>query len=165
MSSENIMRLFNDCMTGGRVRPLFKVVVKTASYTMTKDDFGTVMTTRGAGVPVTFTLPTAASTNKGEWALFINVADQNMFVAGDDEDLVVFNDLTADSIGFATSSEKIAGALLAISDGTSWLVLPLAAETQTLSIGTAASSSPSASVSNTPSASTSASPSSSPSAT
>lgn len=156
MSHENVMRLFNDCVTGGKVRPLCKIVVKTASYTLTPDDFGTVFTTRGASGAVTFTLPTVASEYKGSWALFANVADQNMFVAGTDEELVIFNDLTADSIGFATSSEKIAGALLAICDGTSWIVLPIATETQTISVGSAASSSPSASASSSPSSSPSA---------
>ena len=42
MSGENIMRLFNDCMTGGRVRPLLKIITKTSAYTITPDDFGSV---------------------------------------------------------------------------------------------------------------------------
>lgn len=134
MSDENIMRLWNDCSEGGRVRPKLNIIVKTASYTITSADFGSVITTRGAGAAVTFTLPAAASTNEGEWVLFANVADQNMIVAGADEGLVVFNDLTADSIAFQTTSEKIGGAFLAISDGTSWAVVPIATETQTITV-------------------------------
>lgn len=137
---ENIMRLWNAASTGGRVRPKLGVVVKTSSYTITTADFGTVFTTRGAAAAVTFTLPAASSLNTGEWVLFINVADYNMMVEGADEGLVVFNNLTADNILFGTASEKIGGALLAISDGTSWVVLPLATETQTVTVDTTATS-------------------------
>ena len=137
MSAENIMRLFNDCVTGGRLRPKLKITVKTASYTVTPDDFGSVLTTRGAGGAVTFTLPAASAKNKNECVLFINVADQNMIVAGADEGLVVFNDLTADAIAFQQASEKIGGAFLAISDGSSWCVVPLATELQTIAITSA----------------------------
>ena len=134
MSHENIMRLWNDCVAYGVLRPKLKVIVKTADYTVTPDDYGSVFTTRGGSAGVTFTLPAAGDTNTGEWALFVNVADYNMIVSGADEGLVVFNNLTADNIGFGTTSEKIGGTLLAISDGTSWIVLPLATETQTLVI-------------------------------
>ena len=137
MSDENIMRLWNDCSDGGRVRPILNIIVKTASYTVTSSDFGSVITTRGASGAVTFTLPAASSKNDGEWVLFISVANQNMIVAGADEGLVVFNDLTADAIAFQTGSEKIGGAFLAISDGTSWAVVPLATETQTVTVTSA----------------------------
>jgi hypothetical protein len=134
MSSENIMRMWNECASGGRIRPKINLLAKTASYTVTPADFGSVITTRGAGGAVTFTLPAASAGNKGDWVLFWNVVDQNMIVAGADEGLVVLNDLTADSIAFQTSSEKIGGAFLAISDGTSWCVVPLATETQTVTV-------------------------------
>jgi len=128
------MRMFNDAMTGGNVRPKLKITAHTASYTVTPADFGSVLTTRGAGGAVTFTLPAAVAANKGEWVLFVNVANQNMIVAGADEGLVVKNDLTADSIAYQTSSEKIGGAFLAVSDGTSWAVMPLAEESQTVTV-------------------------------
>ena len=134
MSSENVMRLWNNCSTGGTIRPKVKLVAKTASYTITPDDFGTIMVTRGASGAVTFTLPAASTLNDGEWVLFISVADQNLIVAGATGELVVFNDLTADSIAFQTSSKKIGGAFLAISDGTSWIVVPIATETQTVTV-------------------------------
>lgn len=137
MSDENVMRMWNDCVEGGNVRPRFKVTAKTASYTVTPNDFGSILTTRGAGGAITFTLPTASSVNAGDWVLFINVADQNMIVTGTDEGLVVFNDLTADAIAFQQASEKIGGAFLAISDGTSWAVVPLATETQTIAVTSA----------------------------
>ncbi|MHC4705103.1 MAG: hypothetical protein ACYTFQ_31525 [Planctomycetota bacterium] len=165
MSFENIMRLFNDCSRLGVERPKFGILTKTASYTMTRADFGKVVVTRGATGAVTFTLPAAASTNKGWWALFFNAADQNMIVAGPDEGLTVFNDLTADSISFTTSSEKIGGTILAVSDGTKWDCVPLATETQTITVGTAASNTPSHTPSATPSATVSHTPSHTPSST
>jgi hypothetical protein len=137
MSSENILRLWNECSTGGRVRPKFRIINKTSSYTVTPNDFGSVFTTRGAGGAITFTLPAASAANNGEWNLFINVADQNLIVASADEGLVVINDLTADAIAFQQASEKIGGAFLAISDGTSWAVTPLATETQTIAVTSA----------------------------
>jgi len=137
MSAEETMRHWNDCVTGGIVRPKLRIVNKTASYTVTPAEFGTVLTTRGAGGAVTFTLPAASSVNKGEWVLFVNVADQNLIVDGEDEELVVFNDLTADSIAFQTSSEKIGCAFIAVSDGTSWVVLPIAEETATVTVTSA----------------------------
>jgi hypothetical protein len=150
MSAENTMRLWNNCCTdGGALRPKLNIIVKTSSYTVTAYDFGSVLTTRGASGAVTFTLPTAASGNNGEWVLFVNVADQNMLVTGTDEGLVVFNDLTADSIAFSTTSEKVGGAFLAISDGTSWAVSPIATETQTVTVASGPSTSPSHTASHT----------------
>ena len=137
MSHEEVMRLWNGAVTGGRVRPKFNIVTKTSSYTITSSDFGSVFTTRGATGAVTFTLPSAATVNRGEWVLFVNVADQNMIVAGADEEIVTFNDLTADSIAYQTASEKIGGAFLAISDASSWLLMPIASETQTITVTSA----------------------------
>lgn len=163
MSSANILRLIQEATRINRevLEFAFQVTAKTADYTVTVSDWSKVFTTRGATASVTFTLPAAANSNKGEWVLFVNVADYDMIVAGATDGLVVFNDATANNIGFVTASEKIGGMFLAISDGTSWLVTPIAQESQSVSIDT----SPSASVSATPSASVSATPSSSPSAT
>jgi len=144
MSSENIMRLFNDCVTGGAVRPKCKVAVKTSSYTITTDDFGTIFTTRGATEEVEFTLPSAASTNKGEWVLFVNAANQNMAVSGAEAGLVAFNSLIADNVSLRTDNERIGGAFFAVSDGTSWIVLALTMETQTIHVDAKATSTPSA---------------------
>lgn len=134
MSMENIMRLWRDGVTGGVVRPKFFVAAKTASYAITSADFFTVFTTRGSSGAVTFTLPAASSKNKGNLLLFINVADQNMLVAGTAGELVVFNNAAATSIALQTSSEKIGGAFVAFSDGTSWIVLPITQEAQTVTV-------------------------------
>jgi hypothetical protein len=120
----------------GAAGPKYNVAAKATSYTVLTTDFGSVLTTRGASGTITFTLP-ASSGNGGAWVLFLNCADQTMEVAGADEELVVFNDLTADKIGFAQSSEKIGGMFLAICDGTSWVVAPIATETQTIAVTSA----------------------------
>lgn len=111
-------------------------VAATGSGTLAAADLNKVHTTRGATGAVTYTLP-AASGNSGNWVEFYNVADQDMTVAGQDEELVVLNDLTADSISFSTASEKIGGGFRAVCDGTSWIVVPLATETQTVTIASA----------------------------
>lgn len=108
----------------------------TSSLIMTAADLGKIWTTRGAGGAITFTLP-AVSGLAGRWAIFWNVANQNMIVAGPDEGLVVKNDLTADSIAYQTGGELIGSAFLAVCDGTSWLVVPLAEEAVTVTIASA----------------------------
>jgi hypothetical protein len=159
MSHENIMRLWNAACDGGFVRPKMKVVVKTSSYTITPDDFGTVFTTRGATTTVIFTLPAVSSTYSGNVVLFLNVADYDMIVAGTTGELVVFNDLTADTFGIITASERIGAGLLAICDGTSWIVLPITQENVTVAVDTSASQTPSHTVSATPSHTVSRTPS------
>lgn len=118
------------------VRPVYTVTAKTANYTVAAADFGTIFTTRGAGAAVTFTLP-AVTNNAGEWVEFYALANFNMIVAGPDEGLVVKNDLTADSIAYQTANEIIGGGFRAVCDGTSWIVVPLAEELQTVTIGSA----------------------------
>jgi len=127
-------------MSEGNVRRLYhagrQVQAKTASYTVTDQDMDTIMTTRGAGGEIVFTLPAAAQSRQGAMVWFFNVADQNMKISGVDGELVVKNDLTANDVSFETSSEKIGGGFLAVCDGTSWIVVPLAEETQTMTVVT-----------------------------
>src|SRR5574343_1096267 len=111
MSHENIMRLWNEASVGGMVRPKLRIINKTSNYTVTPNDSGPVFTTRSASAQVTFTLPAASAVNKGNWNLFVNTADVGMFVAGASGGLVIFNDLTADNIGYSTSGELIGGTL------------------------------------------------------
>lgn len=111
-----------------------KVEAKTSDYTVVAADAGKVFTTRGATTPITFTLPAASTALQGASVRFYNVADFDMWVEGSDEELVVINDATADSVGLATASELIGGAFDAFCDGTSWLVVPLATETQTITV-------------------------------
>ncbi len=111
------------------------VEAHTASYTCTPADFGKILTTRGAGAEVVFTLP-AAVDNAGYWIEFYSVADQNMKIAAVAGEMVHIDDLTGNSISFETASEKIGGAFRAVCDGTSWLVVPMATETQTITLTT-----------------------------
>jgi hypothetical protein len=114
-----------------------KVTAKTASYSLTDSDFnGQVFTTRGASGAVTFTLPTVTAAMAGRYVDFINVAGQNMLVAGTAGELVTFNDLTANSVAFQTAAELIGGACRAVCDGTSWLIFIQAEETQTVTVAT-----------------------------
>lgn len=163
MSHENIMRLWNDCVTYGALRPKFKVTTKTSAYTITPGDFGKVFTTRGATSTMIFTLPGVETTYNGEFVLFLNVADYDMIVAGTDGELVTFNDLTANNIGIITASERIGAGLLAVCDGTSWIVLPIAQETVTVAVDTSASATPSVSATPSHTPSVSATPSHTPS--
>ena len=134
--THTIMEIVPGAAGVGCVKSKLAVTAKTTSYTVLTSDFGSVFTTRGALAAVTFTLP-AASGNSGAWVEFYNVADQDMIITGTDEELVVFNDATADAIQFSTASEQIGGAFRAICDSTSWIVVPMATETQTVTITSA----------------------------
>jgi hypothetical protein len=120
----------NGAVVGGVRR---KVTAKTAAYTCTVADCGTIFTNRGASGSVTFTLPTPVG-NSGLWFDFFVVADQNVVITGGDELVVTFNNATADGVTFGTSSEKIGAGATVISDGTSWLVQLHAEETASLTV-------------------------------
>lgn len=110
---------------------------KTASYTCTKYDSGTIFHTTGATAAVVFTLPQIA--DGPFWFKFINGADVDMTITSAVADTeVTFNDLNADSVAFSTSSEKIGGSVEVYCDGVTLFVLPvLASEAQTVTIATA----------------------------
>ena len=94
-----------------------RYVTKAASYTVTYQETGTIFVTTGATAAVSFTLP-AISTGPWEFK-FINGADQNLtVVAGTADTMVAYNDLTADSLAFSTSSKKIGGQINVYCDGT-----------------------------------------------
>lgn len=115
------------------------IVAKTADYTVSAYESGTMFTTRGAAGNVNFTLPATAS--KGLWYVFYNVADHDLKVTSGTADTVVtFNDAAADSVAYSTMNEQIGGAFLVVGDGTGWLVFPynagLGATAQTLTVAT-----------------------------
>ncbi len=117
--------------------PFRQTEAKTASYTCTKYDSGTIFHTTGATAAVVFTLPRIE--DGPFYFLFVNGADVDMTITSAVADTeVTFNDLAADSVAFATSSEKIGGVVEVICDGTTLFVLPrLASEAQTVTITTA----------------------------
>lgn len=110
---------------------------KTAAYTCTKYDSGTIFHTTGATAAVTFTLPQI--TDGPFYFLFICGADIGMTVTAATADTAVtFNDLNADSVAFSTASEMIGAAIEVICDGTTLFVLPrLGSEAQTVTVTTA----------------------------
>lgn len=112
------------------------IQAKTASYTVTAADNGTLFTNRGAAGAVNFTLP--ATPTKGLRYGFFVVADQNVTVtAGAVNTMIAFNDLDADAIAYTTAGERLGAMVEVIGDGTSWLVINhLGAETQTPTITT-----------------------------
>lgn len=113
------------------------IAARVTDLTLAVTDLYKIWTTRGAAGAVNFTLPAAATAGAGAWVEFYNVANQNMTVTGADEELVVFNDLTADSIAYSTAGELIGGGFRCICDGTSWIVVPLATEVQTVTVASA----------------------------
>lgn len=97
---------------------------KTANYTVVAADNGTLFTNTGAGGAVVFTLPALAANLS---FMFCVTADQSVTVtsaAGDD--MIVHNDLAADSVAFSTASRKLGASLRVRSNaaGDKWLCFP-----------------------------------------
>jgi len=108
---------------------------KTASYTVTQADSGTVFTNRGDTDAITFTLPAVSASFTGCVYDFYAIADFSLAVAcATADEMVVFNSVTATSAKFATASEIIGGRFQAMCDGTKWLVTIMAEETATVTV-------------------------------
>jgi hypothetical protein len=107
-------------------------VAVAASRAVLPSECGEIFTTRGAGAAVTFTLPAVANVWVGWNAKFVNVAGQNMIVAGPAGTLVTFNNAAATSVAFQTAGNLIGGSFEIIFDGTSYLVRPSGANTVTV---------------------------------
>jgi hypothetical protein len=113
------------------------ILAKTADYSVLADDGGTLFTTRGASGAVNFTLPATATLTAGWNCDFFSAAAQNMTVTAATADTITtFNDLTADSVAFSTSSELIGASVRMTWDGTGWLCQVMAEETQTMTVAT-----------------------------
>lgn len=113
-----------------------KPVAKTAAYSITKQDLGTLFTNRGASASVTLTLPLTTGLETGWWCRFFVIANYALVIAsyGSSDDIVAFNDAGADSITIDTSAERIGFGCEVVWDGTSWLVFVNQGETQTITI-------------------------------
>lgn len=125
--------LFDDTRGSGFGIPYIRELNKAADYTVVAADNGTLFT---ASAAVNFTLPTLAA---GLHFLFYNDADSNMTVtsaAGDD--LIVFNDVAADSVAFSTAGGKIGGSVEVIANqaGTKWRVFSRSAGANTITVVT-----------------------------
>ena len=102
------------------------------TVTLTPHDLGKTFWVTDTAV---ITLPTPGLCPNGGDILFINYSDTDLTV-GLNELTVTKNNLAADSVAYSTSSEKIGGAFWAHTNGVKWAVLPLAEETQTISVTT-----------------------------
>lgn len=111
-----------------------ETVELTATQTMTTFDIGKTFLVNGSGA-VVITLPAPADTPVGGDMLFINIADQDLTV-GLNEKVLTKNNAAADSVAYSTSGEKIGGAFWCINTGALWAILPLAEETQTITVTT-----------------------------
>ena len=114
--------------------PALVEVAKTTNYTIVAGDAGTLFTTTGASGAVTFTLPTLAA-GVGPFH-FLNTVGQTMTIAsaGSLDDILTFNDLTADSIAFSTAGNLIGASctVWANQAGTKWYVRTYGAHTMTV---------------------------------
>ena len=84
---------------------VYRSIAKTATGTITAAENGATFIVKGAAA-VTLTLPAIAT---GLRYKFLNIATQNLIIAsnGSSDDLVVLNDLAADSIMFSTANNQI----------------------------------------------------------
>ena len=99
------------------------VMVIAATATLSELHNGSLIVVRGAGSAVTLTLP--ATPKRGLRYRVYNASAQNLVIAaGTADTMVVFNDLTADSIALQTAGDLIGGSFEIIGDGTGWLVIP-----------------------------------------
>lgn len=98
------------------------IEVKTASFTVTKADSGKKFLIVGATATVTITCPAITD---GPFAFEVYVgSDVTVEIQSATADTITtFNDLAADKVGFATSSEKIGGSFEVLCDGTTLFVL------------------------------------------
>lgn len=117
-----------------------KVVPVLVDTTVTVSQSGAIFTTEAATeAEINFTLPAASD---GPWIYwFFNAEDITMTITAETADtMVTFNDVAADSISFATSSEKVGGAAMVFSAGGSVVyAIPMGVggHVQTLTIATA----------------------------
>jgi hypothetical protein len=111
------------------------VEAKTADYTVTTADFGKTFTNRGDAGAIVFTLPSPTGRN-GNWVRFYGVVDEDLSITcGAGELLVAANNATADTYTLGTTGEQIGSSAVALSDGTSWLIIPsIGAEAVTATI-------------------------------
>ncbi len=113
-----------------------KTVANTdGSLTIDATHSGKMITTRGASGATTITLPTVAAGFTGVHFWVFNCVDQDLTLSAQTAGQIMFkHDTAADSVAYATSSEKIGGGFFVHCDGTSWLVMPLAEEAQTITV-------------------------------
>lgn len=119
----------------GRQREL--VVVTATTIALTAHDAGKTICNVGAAGALTATLPAAATCRPGDDIWFLSCADQTFTVAGTAGELIVLNDVAANSVALSTSSEKAGGAMIATCvSGSKWHIAFWLEETQTATVAT-----------------------------
>lgn len=116
--------------------PFKRFQTKTADYTVVAADNYTLFQNTGASAAVNYTLPAIAN---GYLFGFVGVADQNTTVTSNEGDnIVAFNDASADSVAFSTSGEKMGGLFVVFSNpaATKWHVMNLSAGANTVTVAT-----------------------------
>ena len=111
----------NRATLAGAMRGHLKAIIAPGTSNLTIGQSGSMISTEGAGGAITFTLP-AVATSAGVHYWFQNAENQNMIITAPANLMTTFNDITATSVSFATSSEKVGGGAFAICDGAKWHV-------------------------------------------
>ena len=94
-------------------------VAKIADYTVLESDSGTIFTNKGDTGAIIFTLPTHIA---GLHYWFFCAVDEDMTIkSATTDDMVLFNNITADALVFGTTTEQIGQAVYVVSDGSQWL--------------------------------------------
>lgn len=110
------------------------VTAKTANYTVTNNESGSIFTNQAATALVVFTLPAKES---GLWYVFFSVEAQTLTVAADTADTIAtFNDIAADNVSIETANQKVGSGFWVVCDATNWIAMPLVSVGATLTVGT-----------------------------
>lgn len=127
MGDRNILRLLNSAMkTGDNL--VLPVKAITADATLEPKDYNKLLTNRGASGPVVLTLPDPVSANSGMVVTFACIATQVIEIKSTTAGkCVAGGNAAADGGKLAASDEG--EIIMAISDGTSWIISSTAAVT------------------------------------
>jgi hypothetical protein len=113
------------------------IEAKTAAYQIKDSDFAKILTTRGAGATLTFTLPDTSKINTGWWVEIYQCADFEMVIVPYDTavaNMITKNNLAAVSITLTEAGEHIGNAFRCIWNGTCWMIEMMMEETATAAI-------------------------------
>lgn len=107
----------------GAARYQQRIVAKTAAYTVTAEESGTLFTNEGATAAVAFTLPAVTGLPIGVNYEFYGRSATGFSVAsnGSSDNIVALNDSAADTLTLTTTSLIIGGYIRVIWDGSRWL--------------------------------------------
>ena len=126
---EELLDLSKNYASGPKI--LLRIQTKTADYTCTQADSGTIFTTYGDTGAITFTLPT--NPTKGWFALFFQSVDQDITITNATVDtLITYNDLAADGVAASTTSHQIGAFFLVFADGNVFNAVNLGGHTLTV---------------------------------